>query len=615
VKGDAARPSRGLWREATFVLPLALLLFAGLGLATLASYRGAVERFAIEREAEARAAAERIAETLAQGGPRGLERHLRSLPPGAAIAILDDSGQTLESLGYAAGGDVSSAAILAALPAAPDALGPESVGWDAVVALAPFLVRRDGATEERRFLRLDLPAATLAAQRRSLALLTPLVVVASIAAALVVALFFRALVRPYETLLARARALPGAESADERDELAFLVRTFDRALASLGVSDRVGGGDLAPLAGELGRTLDGGFLLLDAEGRLLVATPAAIELLGAGAPAPGTPLVDALVGAPAENEALAHALATGTALPRATFRLQPAGGATAEAESPRAIGVTVEPLRGEGARLRGFLVVAADVSASERAQARERLAEGLAQLGELAAGVAHELRNGLAALGGWLQLLGRRPLEPEAAECARELEHETRQLARVVDEFLAFARPGTRRLEPVDLAELVRRAARDPSGGGAEIRLRIAVEPAPIAGDELLLERALRNLLANATAANADAASAEPVEIALARSGDRFEVEIADRGPGVPAALRERLFEPFASGRSGGVGLGLALARRIVVLHGGEIALDDRAGGGTVVRLRLPADTFATVGSGRLDSEAAADGPSVAPKS
>jgi signal transduction histidine kinase len=598
-----ARPGRGLWREAPFVLPLALLLLTALGLATLASYRGAVARFTLGRETEALAAAERIAEALAGGGERGLERHLRALPPGAALAILDDSGKTLDSLGFVAGGEATPAAVAAALPAAPTAFAPGKVDSDAVVALAPFLFRRGGGGEERRFLRLDLPAATLAAQRRSLALLTPLVVVASIAAALVVALFFRALVRPYETLLARARALPGADDAHQRDELDFLVRTFDRALAALGAP----GGELAPLAGELGRTLDGGFLLLDAEGRLLVATPAAIDLLGGSAPATGTPLVDALVGGAAENEALAHALATGSALPRATFRLEPTGAAAAGAEPPRAIGVTVEPLRGEGGRLRGFLVVAADVSESERAQARERLAEGLAQLGELSAGVAHELRNGIAVLGGWIQLLARRPLEPEAAECAKELEHETRQLARVVDEFLAFARPGPRDLAPVDLAEVVRRAARDPSGGAAEIRLRIDAEPAPIAGDELLLERALRNLLANALAANAEARGSEPVELALERSGDQFEVAVADRGPGVPPAVRERLFEPFASGRAGGVGLGLALARRIVVLHGGAIALEDRAGGGTVVRLRLPVDNFVTSGSDPLRSRDATD--------
>jgi signal transduction histidine kinase len=74
-------------------------------------------------------------------------------------------------------------------------------------------------------------------------------------------------------------------------------------------------------------------------------------------------------------------------------------------------------------------------------------------------------------------------------------------------------------------------------------------------------------------------------------------VAVADRGPGIPAELRERLFHPFATGRAGGVGLGLALAHRIVTLHGGRIRLDDREGGGTVARLFFSRDTFVTEGN------------------
>lgn len=581
----ARRRPRGLWSEAPVVLPGALLLFALLGLATLLSYRAAVGRFALERENEALALATRFAETLAAGGERTLERPLRALPPGSALALLDASGRRLASAGPPEALERGSAAIDAARGRAPVALGPEATGFAAVVAIVPF--RRDG---ESLLLRLDLPARTLAVERRTLAVWTPLALALGVAAALVATLFFRALARPYEALLARARAATGETGGEERgDELDQLLETFDRALAALGAP----AGELAPLAGALGRTLDGGFLLLDAAGRLLVATPAAAELLGPATPAPGAPLAGALAGPAGEGDALARALAAGAPLPRSTLRLR-------SAEGERALGLALEPLRGEGGRLRGFLVIVADVSASERAEARERLAEGLAQLGELSAGVAHELRNGLAALAGWIQLLRRRPLEGEAADCAREVERETRQLARVVDDFLAFARPGTRRLEPVDLGALLRRVAQAPARGGVRVALQLAAEPAPLAGDALLLERALGNLLENAAAANLDAAAGgEPaaIELALERAGDAFEIAISDRGPGVPAAVRARLFEPFVSGRPGGVGLGLALARRVVLLHGGEIEAVDRPGGGTLVRLRLPSDSSATESS------------------
>jgi len=87
------------------------------------------------------------------------------------------------------------------------------------------------------------------------------------------------------------------------------------------------------------------------------------------------------------------------------------------------------------------------------------------------------------------------------------------------------------------------------------------------------------------------------VEVTVDDQPAGVEVTIADRGPGIPAELRERLFHPFATGRAGGVGLGLALAHRIVTLHGGRIRLDARPGGGTLARLTFPRDTLVTEGS------------------
>ncbi|HEX6200764.1 MAG TPA: sensor histidine kinase, partial [Thermoanaerobaculia bacterium] len=122
-----------------------------------------------------------------------------------------------------------------------------------------------------------------------------------------------------------------------------------------------------------------------------------------------------------------------------------------------------------------------------------------------------------------------------------------------------------------------------------------------------LLERAFRNLLHNAVEASREAAGAgregEPeVEVAAAATDDGLEVTVADRGPGVPDEVKARLFQPFASGRPGGVGLGLALARRILVLHGGRLELEDRPGGGTVARAALPVGGAAEARSGTFES-------------
>ena len=246
----------------------------------------------------------------------------------------------------------------------------------------------------------------------------------------------------------------------------------------------------------------------------------------------------------------------------------------------------------------------ADLTEIEHRAAQERLAEGLAQLGELSAGVAHELRNSLASLSGWLSLARRRlPAraagaeadDAEADDCLAEAERETTQLARVVEEFLAFARPGTRRLERMDLAAVVARAAHDPALG--EVGVELALAPgALLDGDPELLERALRNLVTNAAQAERAAGRSGPLAISLAAADGDWRIAIEDRGAGVPAAVRERLFEPFVSGRPGGAGLGLALARRIVVLHGGEVRLGDRPGGGTRAEVLLPRVVSVTEG-------------------
>ncbi|HEX2162436.1 MAG TPA: ATP-binding protein, partial [Thermoanaerobaculia bacterium] len=108
-------------------------------------------------------------------------------------------------------------------------------------------------------------------------------------------------------------------------------------------------------------------------------------------------------------------------------------------------------------------------------------------------------------------------------------------------------------------------------------------------GDPQLLERALRNLLHNAVQATAaGGAAAAPIEVRLRRAADGLEIVVEDRGPGLPAELAGRLFDPFVTARPGGIGLGLALTHRIVGLHGGSVRLEEREGGGTRAVVRLP---------------------------
>ena len=128
---------------------------------------------------------------------------------------------------------------------------------------------------------------------------------------------------------------------------------------------------------------------------------------------------------------------------------------------------------------------------------------------------------------------------------------------------------------------------------GVTVELATAGAAAPaIAGDPHLLQRALRNLLLNAAQATLAHAGGSglcaPIVVTLRREGDTAVITIDDRGGGLAPGIRDRLFEPFASGRPGGAGLGLALARRIVVMHGGSLALLPREPHGVRAEIRLP---------------------------
>jgi signal transduction histidine kinase len=244
----------------------------------------------------------------------------------------------------------------------------------------------------------------------------------------------------------------------------------------------------------------------------------------------------------------------------------------------------------------GFLVAtfqhAAAMAESRHRVERERLDENLRRLGEVSAGIAHEFRNGLATIQGHTQLA----LRGAAAEQREDLEalaQEATHLERVVGDFLTFARPGSARSEEFDLVQLVERAMADPA-----IALVARIETRPpgkrallIHADRVLLDRAIRNLLRNASEAQSRGDQpAAGVGITIGLEAKVAVVEIRDHGPGWPTALRERLGEPFVTDRPGGVGLGLALVHRIARLHGGDLRLLDAPGGGALVRLELPRD-------------------------
>ena len=584
------RPPRrlGLRREVLILLPIALLLLVVLSTFTLFSYRNAIALLAVERQQEAARLARLVADRLSAGSPGAVPGalDLRGPAPSASgVALVDARGTAVAEIGELPAGGLLDPAGGRAIDR-PLGFGPDEGSPDTVTGFAPL-----GGETGRRYVRVDLPASVLARQGRALSVLT--VAVLSINAALSVLLLFflRHLLAPWETLLERARQVGGAGAAGGpgEDEVDFLLATFDRAVTALaGREGRTVEEDIAALERTLSASLQSGLLLIDREARVLALNPVGAALLGAELREPGEPLDRVLAGQPELREILAAAVSEGTAPKRQECAVR-------SGEGTLTVGLTVHPLRRDDGEVRGLLVLFADLTEVQRRAEEGRLAESLAQLGEMAGGVAHELRNSLATLRGYLTLIERRPDEDSIADFLSEIRAEADHLQRVLEDFLSFARPGTARVGELPLLPLLRRAAADPSLAGVEVR--VSGEETVLRGDPQLLERAARNLLHNAAQAEREAGRQGPIEVSVTSVADGIEVAVEDRGPGLPEEMRARLFHPFATGRPGGVGLGLALAHRIVVLHGGRIRLEDRPGGGTRALLSFPRDTVVTLGS------------------
>jgi signal transduction histidine kinase len=231
-------------------------------------------------------------------------------------------------------------------------------------------------------------------------------------------------------------------------------------------------------------------------------------------------------------------------------------------------------------------------SESERLHERLRQAERLATAGELAAGMAHEIRNPLAAIVNATALLtdqtGLTPAERAATLGA--VRTEARRLNRILSDFLRFARPQEARRARGDIGEVVQHVGalvRDDRTRAARVDVRVAVDPAvpPFAFDRDQVTQVLWNVALNGVEAM-DGRGRLSLEVAR-RNGD-VALAVSDTGPGIPDECLGRVFEPFYSGKPNGSGLGLTIAERIVAAHGGRIEIASEPGRGTRVTMLFP---------------------------
>lgn len=234
-------------------------------------------------------------------------------------------------------------------------------------------------------------------------------------------------------------------------------------------------------------------------------------------------------------------------------------------------------------------VIRAQADALHATRTRLVQSEKLAALGQLATAIAHEVRNPLAVMRSAAQGVLEATSSPDAdtrRSCTFIIE-EIDRLSSVVTSLLAFARPLQLRRRRVRVADLVGRAqalARQEYGEGVVRVDDMAAAVPDLHGDPDLICQVLLGLVANAV----EVVPNDEVVIEARASNGAVELVVADRGPGVPADVREQIFEPFFTTRERGTGLGLAVARQIVEAHEGAIAVGDRPGGGACFTVRLP---------------------------
>jgi PAS domain S-box-containing protein len=253
------------------------------------------------------------------------------------------------------------------------------------------------------------------------------------------------------------------------------------------------------------------------------------------------------------------------------------------------VDTTIVPFLDGRGKPRQYLAIRSDITQRKLAEMQLREQSALAHLGQLAAVVAHEVRNPLAGLRASLQVLDGRVADVRDRDVIAVMIQRIDGLNEKVNDLLLYARPKPPRLQALELAPVLREAGTSAMAATGHTGPPLHFESLAgwVLADPDMLRAAILNLLINACQAGGSA----PIDVSASVERNVCRVAIADRGPGIPDHIRERVFEPFFTTRATGTGLGLAIVRRLLEMQDGTVTLRDRTGGGTVAEVTLPVAT------------------------
>jgi PAS domain S-box-containing protein len=349
-------------------------------------------------------------------------------------------------------------------------------------------------------------------------------------------------------------------------------------------------------ASDVLHNLASGVLTVDTDGKLLFANPAAEQILAFRAKDwLGRVFLPELARTSPEFWAAVAATA------RRGIRLMRVEATVRRGERSFPVGLTTTTIAGNAGLPPRVTAIFTDISDSKRLEELHLRAERLEAVAELSAGLAHEIKNPLASIRSSVEQLSRsNRTNPDERFLASLIVRESDRLSRLLSEFLDFSRVRVTEYRAVDLravAGAAVRLVRQHPDCPADVKIEFVGGPTPMEGDEDLLHRVVSNLVLNAVQASGPGVHVRvftgrprPEEVPAGFTMENpVALRVSDNGPGIPEAVRERLFEPFVTGRQGGTGLGLAIVQRAVAAHRGMVLVDSTPGHGTTFTVFFPA--------------------------
>ncbi len=251
------------------------------------------------------------------------------------------------------------------------------------------------------------------------------------------------------------------------------------------------------------------------------------------------------------------------------------------------LGITTSQLKNSAGENIGLIFVFTDLTDIKALQSQVELKQRLSQLGEMSAGISHELRNSMSVISGYAKLLSKK-VELSNKGTVDAIQSEISVMDKIISELLAFAKPTFLNREQLVLNDVIKETVETAAGSHASIDVKInSAGPVSVKADKVLLRQALTNLFVNAVEAMPEGGC---LEIDVSSLHGKAEIIIRDTGTGIPEGVIQKIFLPFYTTKQEGIGLGLALVQKIIVSHGGNIEVESKEGEGSVFRIVLSAE-------------------------